>query len=145
MPAQRIKGQEVSILIVQDSVLQDTLTDIQNFNGSLELEIKSVGYLGEKSNRKDEIFNGCKFDMSLHLHTQDWFNFQLSIVNRAKRITPDTVFNISGVFSFPNGDTPVMLFPDCHFGEQPLAVNSRGDYVQVKLSGESDDYDMQLS
>jgi hypothetical protein len=145
MPAQRIKGQEVQILIVQDSVLQDTLTDIQDFNGELELEIKSQGYLGEKSNRKDEIFNGVKFDMSIHMHSQDFFVFQQAIVSRAKRITPDTVFNISGVFSFPNGDTPIMLFPDAKFGPQPLSISSRGDYVKAKIAGECDDYDLQTT
>ena len=30
-PAQRIKGQEVSILVTLDSVLQDTIVDIQSF------------------------------------------------------------------------------------------------------------------
>lgn len=145
MPAQRIKGQEVQILVVQDSVLQDTITDIQNFNATIELEIKTQGYLGEKTNRRDEIYNGVKFDMTIHLHSQDYFIFQKSIVSRAKRDTPDTTFNISGVFSFPNGDEPVMLFPDAKFGEQPLGISSRGDYVNIKVNGECDDYDLQTS
>lgn len=145
MPAQRIKGQEVQILIVQDAVLQDALTDIQDFNGELELEIKSQGYLGEKTNRKDEIYNGVKFDLSLHMHSQDPFAFQFSIVQRAKRITPDTVFNITGIFNFPNGDQPQFLFPDAKFGAQPLSISSRGDYVKLKVAGECDDYDLQLS
>jgi len=130
---------------VQDSVLQDALTDVQDFNSEAELEIKSQGYLGEKSNRKDEIYNGVKFDLSLHMHTQDPFLFQFNIVQRAKRITPDTLFNISGVFSFPGGDQPVFLYPDAKFGSQPLAVSSRGDYVKLKISGECDDYDLQTT
>lgn len=141
MPAQRIKGQEVAILIVRDSTLEDTLTDIQNFNLELELEIKSQGYLGEKTNRKDDIFNGVKFDMELNIHTQDWFNFQSAIVSRAKRLTPDVQFNITGVFSFPNGDTPTLLIPDCKFGPNPMTISSRGDYVKLKLAGEADDYE----
>jgi hypothetical protein len=144
-PSQRIKGQEVAILITQDSQLQDTLTDIQNFNLEAQFEIKSQGYLGEKTNRKDEIYNGCKFDLELNLHKQDWFTFQNNIKNRAQRITPDTIFNITGVFSFPNGDTPTVLIPDVHFGPQPLNITSRGDYVKVKLEGEADDFNATTS
>lgn len=139
-PSQRLKGQEVAILITQDGALQDSLTDIQNFNMTAQFEIKSQGYLGEKTNRKDEIYNGCKFDMELHLHKQDWFAFQFAIKQRAQRNTPDTMFNITGVLSFPNGQTPTVLIQDVHFGEQPLAISSRGDYVKVKLEGEADDF-----
>lgn len=140
MPEQRIKGQEVSILITRDGALEDTLTDIQNFNMDTELELIVKGYLGEKTNRKDDIFNGIKFDLELHLHKQDWFNFQAAIVSRAKRDTPDVKFNITGVMSFPNGDTPTVLLPDCKFGAIPMNVSARGDYVKVKLSGGCDDY-----
>jgi hypothetical protein len=139
-PSQRIKGQEVTILIVQDSQLQATLTDIQSFNAEVQLEIKSQGYLGEKTNRKDYIFNGVKFDMELHVHTQDWLNFVQAVINKAQRITPDTVFNITGVFSFPNGDTPTMVIANAAFGPLPVNVNSRGDYVKVKLEGEADNF-----
>lgn len=143
--AQRIKGQEVSVLITSAGQLQDTLTDIQSFNFEAQLEVKSMGYIGEKTNRKDDIFNGVKFDMELHLHKQDWFNFQQAIINRAKRVTPDLVINITAVASFPNGDTPTVLLPDCKFGAQPLNVTSRGDYVKVKLEGECDDMVVQTS
>lgn len=143
--AQRIKGQEVSILIVADSVLQDTLVDIQNFNIELEFEIKSQGYLGEKTNRKDYIFNGCKFDGELHVHTQDYLLFAQQVHDKAQRLTPDIIFNISGVFSFPNGDEPELLLNDCAFGAIPMNIGSRGDYVKVKFQGECSDIEIQLS
>ncbi len=145
MSTQRIKGQEVSVLITRDGALEDTLTDIIDFNVELEMEIKSQGFLGEKTNRKDDIFNGAKFDLTLQLHKQDWFNFSAAIVARAKRETPDVVFNITAVFSFPNGETPSRLLPDVKFGAIPINVTSRGDYVKVKLSGECDDISDQLS
>lgn len=144
-PAQRIKGQEVSILITTDGSLEDTLTDIQNFNLEPEFEVKTQGYLGEKTNRKDEIYNGVKFDFELHLHKQDWFVFQKRIKDRAQRITPDTQFNITGVFSFPNGETPTLIIPDAFFNSQPLSISSRGDYVKVKLQGEAEDFDVVTS
>jgi hypothetical protein len=145
MTAQRIKGQEVSILIVQDDELQDTLTDIQNFNLELEFEIKSQGYLGEKTNRKDYIFNGCKFDFELHVHTQDYLPFIQAVHDKAQRLTPDTQFNISGIFSFPNGDEPELLLNDVSWGAIPKTIGSRGDYVKLKMQGECSDIEIQLS
>jgi len=143
--AQRIKGQEVSLLIVQDSVLQETLTDIQNFNMELEFEVKSQGYLGEKTNRKDYIFNGCKFDFEIHVHTQDVFTFIQAIHDKAQRLTPDVQFNITGIFSFPNGDEPELLLTDCAWGALPMNIGSRGDYVKFKMQGECSDIDLQPS
>jgi hypothetical protein len=141
---QRLKGQEVSLIIVRAGVLEDTLTDIQNFNCEDEFEIKSVGYLGEKTNRKDEIYNGSKFDFELHVHTQDVFKFKKAVKDRAQRKTPDIIFNITAVLNMPNGETPSVLIPDAKFGAIPMNVSSRGDYVKFKIQGEADDTSVQL-
>ncbi len=145
MPAQRIKGQEVQVLFTRAGALEDTLTDTQDFEFEPKIELKEAGYLGESSNRHDEIFNGCKFSGTLHLHSQDWFKYQLAIVARAQRQQPDVVFNISAVMSFPNGDTPSVLIPDVHFGPVPHGVRSRGDYMTVKIEGAADTFGVTLS
>lgn len=132
-------------MIVRDGSLEDTLTDVRNFSAELELEIKSEGYLGEKTNRKDEIYNGVKFDMELHVHSQDFLRFVIGILDRAKRNTPDIKVNISGVFAMPNGETPTFLIPDAKFGAIPINAGSRGDFVSVKLSGEGDDVSISFS
>jgi hypothetical protein len=144
-PSQRIKGQEVTVVITDNGVLQTTLVDIQSFEVEAQFEIKSMGYLGEVSNRKDEIYNGCKFTMELHLHTQDWFAFQNDIKNKAQRISPNIIFNITSVLSFPNGQTPSLTIPDAHFGPNPISISSRGDYVKVKLEGEAVDFQVQTT
>lgn len=145
MPAQRIKGQEVSILIVRDGALEAELVDIQNFNFEPDVEIKTQGYLGEKSNRTDDIYNGVKGDLELNLHDQDWFTFLQAVQDRAKRNTPDVKFNITAVLAFPNGQTPSVIIPDVKFGSFPHNVASRGDYVKVKISYAADDYTLQPS
>jgi hypothetical protein len=143
--AQRIKGQEVQILIVADGELQSTLTDIQNFNIEVELEVISKGYLGEKTERKDYRLKGIKFDGELHIHSQDLLAFVKQIISKAKRITPNVVFNITGIFSFPNGDTPELMLPDVAFGTIPVNIGSQGDYVKSKIQGECGDLDIELS
>jgi len=140
MPAQRIKGQEVSIIIVQATQYQDTLTDIKDFSFEIQTELKMEGYLGEKTNRYDEVYNGVKFDFKMHTHTQDHFTLSQSVVQRAKRQTPDVVFNISGVFSYPNGQTPTILISDAHFGPIGHNITDRGAYVEDKITGGADDY-----
>ena len=138
--AQRVKGQEVTINIVVNGELQNTLVDILDFNMEILLETKAQGYLGETTNRHDDVYNGVKFDLELHLHTGDWFDFQYSIVQRARRVNPDTVFNIVSTIVFPNGEERSITVQDAKFGAQPLSISSRGEYVKVKLEGMADDY-----
>jgi hypothetical protein len=142
---ERVKGQETEVLIVVNSQVQDTLTDIMNFNSELSFEIKSVGYLGEKTNRKDYIYNGAKFDFEMHTHTQDWVTFVQAQLDLAKRNTPNTQFNITFVAEYPNGDTPSFLFSNASFGALPFGAASRADYVKHKVQGEADDVTMTQS
>jgi hypothetical protein len=144
-PGQRVKGQEVSLLFTQDGQLLDTITDIQNFNHDLELELIVKGYLGEKTNRKDEVFNGVKGTFSMHLSRNQWFAIQARIVGRAKRELPDIVFNITQVYAFPDGTTTTVVFPDVKFGPQTTDVASRNEYVSVKAEFGCDDYVQQAA
>jgi hypothetical protein len=145
MPSQRVKGQETQILYTRGGVLEDTLSNTQDFEFELKLELIEQGYLGEKSNRHDEIFNGVKFTGTLHVHTQDWINYVGAIVARAKRQTPDVIFNITSVWNLPNGQTPAVLIPDAHFGPVPHGMRTRKDYVTVKIEGAADDFLPQLT
>lgn len=141
--SQRLKGQEISVIIVADSNVEDTFTNVKDFELEPESEIKVEGYLGEKTNRKDDIFNGVKGKLTLHLHDQAWFVFQQKIIARQKRDTPDLVFNISAVLAFPNGQTPTLIVPDVKFGATPLNISDRGSFVAVTLPFEADDFDVQ--
>ena len=133
--AQRIKGQEVTILIVSNGILQAELTDVQDFNCSLQLELVEQGYLGETTDRYDEVFKGAKFDMSMHHHSQDWVLFNNVLVARARRLAVNTVINVSAVFSFPNGDTPTWTWPDSYFGEIGVNLPGRAEYMKSKYQG----------
>ena len=57
--AQRIKGQEVDILIVANGIPSTAITDVRSFSAEFQFEASSEGYLGEATNRRDDIFNGC--------------------------------------------------------------------------------------
>lgn len=145
MAIARILGQDITILVVVDGELQDTLNAISNFEGELEFEVISKGYLGEKTERKDMVFKGVKFNFELNPYTQDVLTLAKAMRDKAQRITPDTVFNITGLFQFPNGDAPELLFNDCSFGPLPIGAGSRTDYVKIKVAGECSDVDIELS
>lgn len=139
MGTQRLKGQDVTVLVVANSIVMSTLNCIKDFEGEASYEIVTAGYLGEKTNRKDMIFNGGKFNYSLDTYTQDWITFVQVIDALAKRTAPNNVINITGVFEYPNGDTPSMLWSNCSFGAIPFKAGARNQFVNHKFTGESDD------
>jgi len=145
MSAQRIKGQEVSVVIMAGGDLQSQLTDIQNFNCTMKLRKIEQGYLGETANRFDEIYDGCELDFEMHVHSQDWFTYLQSIFDRARRRTPDVVFNVTATLFYPNGETPTIKFPDIKFGDMPVAISSRGDYVKIKVQASCSEPQLQKS
>lgn len=137
---QRIKGQEVQVLLIVDGEVQDTITDVRSFEIASKLELKEEGYLGEKTNRYDEIFNGIRGRMELHWENQDVLDLIASIVDRAKRRTPGTQINVKATLNFPNGDRPRIMVPDVHFGEVPLSFGSRGDFGTVGVEFSASDW-----
>ena len=69
--AQRIKGQEVELMLVVNGVAKTTLTAVRSFEMSWQQEIKSEGYLGETTNHKDSVFNGIRESMEYNFDNPD--------------------------------------------------------------------------
>jgi len=136
----RLKGQDVSLLLVVNGTVQDTITDIKSFEMTADLEIKDEGYLGEKTNRKDDVFNGISGRMELHYENADVFNLAQSIIERAKRREPGTQINIKASLVFPGGDTKRVIIPDAYFGNIPMNFGSRTDYGTVGLEFKASDW-----
>lgn len=130
--AQRLKGQEVSIRVIQAGNVVNELSIISAFNDNVALEIKEAGYLGETVNRFDEILNGYGGDFESHLNRAEWNNFVQAVIDRAERRTPDVQFNVVRVDFFPNGDSSVYTYTDVFWGGIPTSVPTRGDYVKVR-------------
>lgn len=133
MSDQRIKGQEVEVLLVVDGKIQSQMTDVRSFEVAPKTEIKEEGYLGEKTNRYDEIYNGVRGRMELHFENQSVFDFWFAIIDRAKRRTPGVKVNIKSTLRFPNGQKPRVILQDVFFGEMPMNFAGRGDYGTLGL------------
>lgn len=143
MPSQRIRGQETSVLITRGGDLEAELTDVKSCEFTPQFEIKEQGYLGEKTMRHDDIYNGVKGTLELHIHSGDVFDFMGAVKDRAQRNTPDLVFNISGIFSFPSGEVRTVTIPDVKFGAMPISTSDRGDYTSVKFEFAADDFSVE--
>lgn len=137
---QRAKGQETEVLLVLDGKVQNTITTIKSFEIAFQLEILKEGYLGETTDRRDEIFRGVRGKLELHINNQDIFDLVQSVVDRAQRRTSGVKVNVKSTINFPNGQRPRIIIPDVSFGEVPLNFAGRSDYGTVSLDWEASNF-----
>lgn len=135
--SQRIKGQEVEIILVVNGVAKTTLTAVRSFEFAYQQEIKSEGYLGETTNRKDAIFNGIRGRCEYHFDSPDILGLAVQIIDKARRRTPGVQINVKATLSFPSGRRTRVIIPNAEFGEIPFNFASRADYGTVGLDFEA--------
>jgi len=133
MPGLRVKGQDISVRVINAGVVVGSIDSIASMNDNVALELKEDGFLGETANRFDEILNGYGGDFEFQVHRGDWNTFVSAITDKAERRTPDVQFNVVRVDYYPNGDTVTYTYTDVHWGAIPTAVASRGDFVKPRL------------
>lgn len=141
MGENRIRGQEAEWIVSRAGIVEDTFADIASVNFEFEGEIKSQGYIGQKTKKKDGIFNGCKGDFMLHSHTSDWLTFMRAVHDKQRRIDPTLIVNLSCVFFYDDEDKTIM-FPNVTFGGLPVTLGAREDYIGKKFQWECSDYDI---
>jgi hypothetical protein len=128
----RIKGQEVSIRVVDSGTLVASLDSISSFNEEMKSEIKEDGFLGESTNRFDDIHNGYGGDFEFQFRRADWVNFQIRVQDRQTRKTPTTTFNVVRTDLYPDGTTSVFTYIDVKWGAMSAGAGSRADFVKGK-------------
>ena len=133
----RLKGQETEVMLIMNGQVQNTVTDVRSFEMGVQMEIIKEGYLGEKTDRRDDVFRGTRGRMELHYENKDVFDVIQAIVDRATRQSPGTKINVKTTLNFPNGQRKLVMLQDVYFGEIPLNFASRSDYGTVGLEFES--------
>ena len=131
--AQRIKGQEVDIIMLVDGQPRDNFSLARSFDISFKTDMLQEGYLGETTDRYDTIYKGVAGKISFHLDNTEVFNIIRFIVNKARRREPGTKFNIKSTLNFPNGQRARVIVRDAEFGELPISFGSRSDYGEFNL------------
>ena len=135
MAETRIRGQEVTIRISRGAKPERTITAIKDFTIQLDLEKIEEGYLGERSKRKDMIYNGVSGSFSVEMESQELLEFVQNIKERAQRVANvnDERINAVGSFAFPDGTRPKVLIKDMVFGNIPINSPGREAYVSVNF------------
>jgi len=137
--AQRIKGQEVEVLIIADGAPQMNITTVKSFEFTYQMEVASEGYLGETTNRRDSVYKGISGKMELHIENQTILTLANTIIDKARRRIPGAQINIKATLNFPNGQRPRIIISDAEFGELPFNFGSRTDYLAVTVNFEAAD------
>lgn len=137
--AQRIKGQEVSIKVVKGGNIVAEVNDIRSFEVGMQLEVLKEGYLGEFTDRRDDVFRGVSGKMDVHMESGSVFDLFRDLIQRSQRRTAGVTVNIQAQLQFPNGNQKLVNINDCFFGEIPLTVGGRSEYVTFTLNFEAQD------
>lgn len=135
MPGQRIKGQETEVLFVVDNAVESGFTDVQSFEMEQQTETLQEGYLGEKTDRYDEIMKGVSFSVGMHSSDATVLKFMETIRDRATRRTPGTQINIKTTLNFPSGERARVILTDCFFDPMGLNFGGRDEYGATTVSG----------
>ena len=133
MAATPIKGQEVLLLLLAGTEVQQQFTHITDFSLTFQIELIEENYVGMTSAEFDEVFKGVHGDMTLQMWNKEVFTFVERVLSKAQRRTPGETFSFKAKFKFPGGGEVRLLLPDIHFGEIPFSGN-RTQHSTMKVS-----------
>lgn len=131
--AQRIKGQEVEVIVIAGGQTVVSVSAIRSFEFNYNLDTLSEGYIGETTERKDSIYKGISGKLEFHFDSQDVLKLAEAIRDKARRRTPGLTINIKATLNFPGGNRPRVVIPNVEFGAIPVTFGSRADYGSMSL------------
>lgn len=141
--AQRIKGQEVEMIFVENNTPLTGIADVRSFEMEGMLEILTEGYLGETTDRRDSVYKGFSGRVELHFENRDVIDFARRLIDKARRRTAGARVNMKVTLVFPEGGGRVrLLLKNLEFGAIPLGFGSRTDYGAITLSFEGEDFNV---
>lgn len=134
MPDQRVAGQDVEVLLVKDREVLDTITNVKDVEITFRFELKEEDFLGEYTTRYDEFFKGASGRMAVQFDNPGVFDLAKSVQDRAQRRTPGVQINMKVTLNFPSGVRRRFVVQNLFFGDMPVAVPGRTEYVNVSLN-----------
>jgi hypothetical protein len=137
MPSYRVRGQEVSVQVVQNGRIVAELTDVKSFDVEFQMDVMKEGYLGEFTDRRDDMFKGISGKIEFHIENNAPFDFINAIVQRSQSRVKGTQFNVQSTINLPNGQVKRLLVNDIFFSNVPVNVSGRSDYVTYSLPYEA--------
>lgn len=135
----RLKGQETEIRMISvTSGLLSSFSDVKSFSITFDREVLDEGYVGQTTNQKDDIFNGVSFDITTHNSSADVVALIQRINEVSKQRLPGERIEIVTTLRFADGNRRIIL-SDAKFGNIPINIGGRGEYVEFGFSGQASD------
>jgi len=136
----RLRGQEVTVRLAQDGRILAEITAIKNLEVTFQFKKMEEGYLGERTQRHDDVFDGVSGSFTLHPEGDQALKLIDFLMQRTQRRVPagQGVINITATYNFPNGSRPRVLIPDIKFDPIKLGTGGRDEYVAVDISFAAD-------
>lgn len=137
----RIRGENVKVSIVRggkDIFLSERA--VVSLEYGPQQETTSVGFLGETTERKDEIYKGVAGTLTLQYSDPSVNAFLRDLNDRARRAVPAFRVNITVTEHYPDGGYETLLFPDVKFSTMTKRYSSREAYGTIDLAFTCEDY-----
>lgn len=133
MTQQRIKGQEVFIIMSIDNKVDDKVGPFTDMTVTLRKEIIEGEYLGQTTTFFDDVFKGCMIELTYHMRSARMLKIIDRDIKRARYLSGGLVrLDISAQMAFPGLVVPY-TFLDVRLDEHPISVADRKSYVEGKL------------
>ncbi len=124
----RALGQDVQVMIIKDKTPMTTITAVHSFEASFKFERKEEGYLGETSQRYDEVYKGVEGKLDFHLEGPAAVLLMTAVRDRARSRRGGTKINIKVTVNFPSGDVTRLMLSDVRFADMPISFGGRLEY-----------------
>ncbi len=130
----RIKGQECSFVVTSVfGGVETAFNHVKSGEITFDREISSEGYVGGLTEEKDDIFNGVSGNIEFHEESSDIASFIQRVNEVSKRRLPGETFSVITTLRFPVGLTQRIMMSDVKFGNLPINIGSRKDFVSFKI------------
>lgn len=139
MSTGRILGQNIILEVIEGGEPVAAISNVRSAEITSQLEILTEGYLGETTDRKDEVFRGVSGRMDLHFENPDILTFAMRLIDRAAKREPGVRINVKMTLQFPNGQRARILVRNVFFGPIPMGFGGRTEYGSISLDFESGD------
>lgn len=134
----RIKGIEVALIFIGPTGVEETVGKMKSMEINVLGEILTEEYIDEDAPDFDDISMGCEVKCMAHLNDPAFFQLIQRVENRRRRIgSPSGKFSAGGRFLFPDQGTQRIVVPNLFFGDLPIRVGGRKDYVNTEINAKA--------
>ncbi|RJO64870.1 MAG: hypothetical protein C4523_17710 [Myxococcales bacterium] len=134
-----LRGDAVDISVEVNGQTKEVFTCAKSIDTTFNVDTEQVGYLGQSTDRTEEVFNGANATIELDQNTPEYLKLISFFVGRARQRLPGVKVNVSAKYTFPTGETQTVILQDVKARNPQLTAKSRRERVGGKLEVHSDE------